>query len=172
MVRYFKNYIRNLRAEREYLRKAKFGRETSPKLSSDLIGENEIAAHWVCSSQGPACWHAEIALQAQAENRWGSASGLGLESAEGMEVPLWAGGLECIVTMSKKMQENDPQGWLELQRCGEVTHRGSWLGQSSALCSQTDTSHWLRKSWKQEIPFFLLGPSKGPYSESWTSCPL
>lgn len=79
MVRYFKNYVRNLRAEREYLRKAKFGRETSPKLSSDLIGENETAAHWVCSSQGPACWHAEIALQAQAENRWGSASGLGWE---------------------------------------------------------------------------------------------
>lgn len=51
--------------EREYLRKAKFRTETSsPKLSSDLIGEDEIAAHWMAEKfdglPGPdllhSCW--------------------------------------------------------------------------------------------------------------------
>ena len=73
-------------------------------------------------------WHAEIAFQAQAEYRWALASGQGHQCAEGVKVPMRAGDLECTASMSRRMQESDHLGGLELRGCGGVIHAGFLVG--------------------------------------------
>ena len=123
----WKLYIVSEGWDREFPRKAKFGRKTSsPRPSSYLTGEGEVASHSVpqkfsgfpgpgliCSKWakkeatfgecrlvplGTLTCRERRALQAQAEYRRASASDQGLECAERVEVPMEAGDLQCTAS--------------------------------------------------------------------------
>ena len=125
-IKYYKNYIVSEGWDWVFPRKAKFGRKTSsPRLSSYLTGEGEVASHGVpekfsglhgpgliCSKWAKkeatfgepdvphlAPWHAERrARQAQAAYRWASATDQGLACAERVRVPLKAGAPVCTAS--------------------------------------------------------------------------
>ena len=157
-------------------RKAKFGRKTSsPRLSSYLTGEGEVASHGVpekfsgfpgpgliCSKWAKkeatfgepdvpplAPWHAERrARQAQAVYRWASASDQGLACAERVRVPLEAGAPACTAS-----------GWAGAARIwrGHTFWALGW-GRSQPCFRHTLLS--LHPLITADSPFSLLHPSR------------